>query len=365
VRKFLGRYGAPGLEEGELNDRPQLMPLVSLAADGSMALVRVVELGMTGQHGGQGLWSAAINTFLLRPDEEGRWRIAMLHVRPLMRADYAKGWAQPLSAQMPIGESLWPDGPGQPVDLSYPEHPFAMQQLGGELIFAPRETRRPLAVTANALQVAEAFDAAENLTSAYGYAVDWFAWDHMAELFSRGGWREMPFVGVLAGRDKIREGAAMRYAGAAPRAEFLTLHMLTQPYVSVQSDGRRAQVRARLMQFNAASEVSGSMIAGVYEKQLVKERGVWKIAGMDLDYTWMAPYKAGWMAADPAAADALKPSPELLARYAIDAPIRGDPGIPFPRIAALPFHYANPVSGRAPERLLPWTDIAGKGERNE
>jgi hypothetical protein len=107
------------------------------------------------------------------------------------------------------------------------------------------------------------------------------------------------------------------------------------------------------------------MIAGIYEKQLVKEGGVWKIAGMDLDYTWMAPYTAGWTAADPATGDALRPSPELLARYAIDAPIRGAPGIPFPRITALPFHYANPVSGRAPERLRPWTDVTQQTHREE
>ena len=67
--------------------------------------------------------------------------------------------------------------------------------------------------------------------------------------------------------------------------------------------------------------------------------------------------------ADPAAADALKPSSALLARYKLDAPIRGEPGIPFPRIAALPFHYANPVSGRAPERLVRWTDIQAKCSR--
>jgi hypothetical protein len=71
VRKFLGRYGAPGLDEGELNDHPQLMPLVSISADGTTALVRVVELGATGQHGGDGFWSAAIDTFLLRSEGDG------------------------------------------------------------------------------------------------------------------------------------------------------------------------------------------------------------------------------------------------------------------------------------------------------
>jgi hypothetical protein len=104
------------------------------------------------------------------------------------------------------------------------------------------------------------------------------------------------------------------------------------------------------------------MIAGVYEDQLVKENGAWKITGMDLDYTWMATYKDGWTKADPVAADALRPSAELLAHYKLDAPIRGDPGIPFPAVPALPFHYKNPVSGRAPERLIGWTEIKPKGE---
>jgi hypothetical protein len=329
-----------------------------------MALVRVIELGMTGQHGGQGIWSAAIDTFLLRPDEFGHWRIGIFHQRPLMRADYKQGWAHPLDAHMPIGEGLLPNAPAQPVDTSYPEHPFAMQQLGDTLIFPPRAPglgRSPMAL--HALEMAEQFDAAENLTAAYGYYVDQFAWPQLAALFTEGGWREMPFIGVVAGRDKILEGAQIRYGRAAPRPEFQTLHMLTQPYVSVSDSPRRAQVRARLMQFNSASAGSGSFIAGIYEDQLVQEGGVWKIGGMDLDYTWMADYKAGWTAANPAAANAIKPSAELLASYKLDAPIRGDPGIPFPAVPTLPFHYKNPVSGRAPQRLVQWTDISPKGTR--
>jgi ketosteroid isomerase-like protein len=363
VRKYLARFGAPGLDPGELNDRPQLMPLVSVSADGSMALVRVVELGMSGQHGGQGFWSAAINTFLLRPDPQGHWRIEMLHVRPLMRADYATGWATPLAAAPPIGESQFPDGPGQPVDTSYPDHPFAMQQLGAELIFAPRGEAQPLAVADHALERAEAFDAAENLAGAYGEYINQFAWPEMAAIFAEKGWRELPFIGVVAGRDKILEGAQMRYAATGLRTEFQAIHMLAQPYVTVSDDGERAQLRARLIQMNSSTTAPGSWLAGVYEDQLVKEGGVWRIAGMDLDYTWLANYQGGWTAADPGAANALRPSPELLARYRLDAPIRGDPGIPFPRIAALPFHYVNPVSGRAPERLIAWTEIPAKENR--
>jgi hypothetical protein len=362
VRRFLKRFGAPGLDPGELNDRPQLMPEVSISDDGASALVRVTELGMTGRHGGAGYWSLAIDTFLLTRGDDGKWRIAILHRRPLMRADYRQGWAHPLPAPLPRGEGVTVDAPAQPVDTDYPAHAFNMQMLGSGVIFPHRGEAKPLVAEANALARAEAFEGAENVAGAYGEYVNAFDWDGLAGLFAHDGWRELPFIGVLAGRDKILEGAKIRYGdnGAGPRPAFQAIHMLTQPVITVSPDASRVQLRARLIQFNSAAGASGSWIAGVYEDQLVKENGAWKIAGMDLDYTWMATYKDGWTAADPHAADSLKPKPDLLARYKLDAPIRGEPGIPFPAISPLPFHYTNPVSGRAPERLVGWTEIKPK-----
>ena len=362
VRRFLTRFGAPGLDAGELNDRPQLMPEVSISDDGATALVRVTELGMTGQHGGAGYWSLAVDTFLMTRGDDGKWRIATLHRRPLMRADYKEGWAHPLPAPLPMGEGVTVDAPAQPVDTDYPAHAFNMQMLGSGVVFPHRGEARPLVPEANALAQAEAFDGAENVAGAYGEYVNHFDWDGLANLFSKEGWRELPFIGVVAGREKILEGAKIRYGdrGAGPNPAFQAIHMLTQPYVTVSPDGSRVQLRARLMQFNSSAGGPGSWIAGVYEDQLVKESGAWKIAGMDLDYTWMGSYKDGWTGADPHAADALKPNAALLARYKLDAPIRGEPGIPFPAISPLPFHYTNPVSGREPERLVGWTDIKPK-----
>jgi hypothetical protein len=362
VRRFLKRFGAPGLDPGELNDRPQLMPEVSISDDGASALVRVTELGMTGQHGGAGYWSLAIDTFLLTRGDDRKWRIAILHRRPLMRADYQQGWAHPLPAPLPMGEGVTVDAPAQPVDTDYPVHAFNMQMLGSGVIYPHRGAAKRLVPEPNALAQAEAFEGAENVAGAYGEYVNAFDWDGLAGLFAKDGWRELPFIGVLAGRDKILAGAKIRYGdnGAGPRPAFQAIHMLTQPVITVSPDASRVQLRARLIQFNSAAGASGSWIAGVYEDQLVKEDGAWKIAGMDLDYTWMASYKGGWTAADPHAADALKPKPDLLARYELDAPIRGEPGIPFPAISPLPFHYTNPVSGRAPERLVGWTEIKEK-----
>ena len=42
-----------------------------------------------------------------------------------------------------------------------------------------------------------------------------------------------------------------------------------------------------------------------------------------------------------------------------DRPIRSRQ-YAFPDISEPAFHYKNPVSGREPERLLPWTEITPK-----
>lgn len=361
VRKFLGRYGAPGLDRGELNDHAQLMPLASISEDGSTALVRVVDLGMTGRHGGEGFWSAAINTFLLRAEGDGHWRVQMLHIRPLMRADYEEGWAHPLDARLPIGENLFPDGPGQAVDTSFPEHAFAMPQLGSDLIFPPRAPGGVLRITANALAMAEAFDGAENVANAYGYYIDQFAWHETAALFARDGWKELSYVGTFIGRDHVLQSLLGRYGDAGPSATLQTLHQTAQPYVTVSGDGSRAQVRERLLQMNSAANgtpnaSSGSMIFGVYENQVVKEGGIWRIHGMDLDYIALADYAKGWTGIDPEASKRFAPPPEQIARLNPDAPLRGEVFAPYPRIAPLGFHFANPVSGRAPETRLTWSD---------
>lgn len=356
VRKFLGRYGAPGLDEGELNDHPQLMPLVSISEDGTTALVRVVELGAYGQHGGDGFWSAAINTFLLRSEGDGHWRIAQLHQRPLMRANYKQGWAHPLPAQLPIGEALFPDGQGQPVDTSYPDHAFAMQQLGGELIFPPRGAPAELRTTANALAMAEAFDGAENVSDAYGYYIDQFSWRETGALFARDGWKELSYIGTFIGQDRVTNSMIQRYGENGASNAMQTLHQKVQPYITVLGDGSRAQARLRLLQMNSSATNAGSMIFGVYENQIVKEDGVWRIHGMDLDYVALADYAGGWTAIDPAASSRFAPAPELLERFAPDAPLRGETFAPYPRIRPLGFHFANPVSGREPETKLTWSD---------
>jgi hypothetical protein len=356
VRKFLARYGAPGLDEGELNDRPQLMPLVSMSDDGLTAFVRVVELGMTGQHGGEGFWSAAINTFVLRADDEGGWRIARMRVRPLMRADYRRGWAEPLPPLPPISEADWPDGPPIEVDFGDPADASDVGKFEAGLVFPTPAPGAGVLIVPNALARAEAFDAAENVSNAYGYYIDQFAWRLTADLFARDGWKELSYIGTFIGRDGVRDSMIQRYGEGGPNPAFQAIHQKTQPYVTVLDGGERAMIRTRLMQFNSSSTGPGSWIGGIYENQVVKEDGVWRIHGMDLDYTWLADYATGWTGVDPTANARFALTPEQIAAFHPDAPLRGEVFAPYPRIAPMGFHYANPVSGREPALRLTWSD---------
>lgn len=355
VRKWLGRFGEPGLQPGELNDHALLMPLVTVADDGATALVRVVDLGMTGQHGGEAYWSAAIDTFLMVAGEDGKWRIQQLHQRPLMRADYARGWADPLPAAPPIGESQFPDGPPQPVDTAYPGHAFAMQALPPGVVFPARTPGGAVRVVPEALALAEAFDGAENVSNAYGYYIDRFAWRDTAALFATQGWKELSYIGTFIGRDHVLASLITRYGEGGPSAANQTLHQKVQPYVTALEPGR-AQIRTRLLQMNSTPTGPGSMIFGIYENQVIKEGGVWRLHGMDLDYTVLANYAGGWAAADPEASRRFAPPAETLARFQIDAPLRGEMFAPYPRVAPFGFHYANPVSGREPPLRLTWSN---------
>ncbi len=83
---------------------------------------------------------------------------------------------------------------------------------------------------------------------------------------------------------------------------------------------------------------------------------MFKIARMDLDYTWSANYSTGWARVAPrraAPAAAAAPARPASNMPPPDAPLRGPAGAPYPDVAVMAFHYNNPVSGREPPELLP------------
>jgi len=372
------RRRSSGLSEGEVNDHIELQTIVTVAPDGVTARARGTEIGMTGtagppSPGGFGapsaLWSQSIyeNTFV---KQDGVWRIHAVHVYPRFIVDAEKGWAADAQPAPGPSREFPPDRPptetyeifprfqipplhfDHPVTGRPPQYPEGMTVPPSPPSTSAEPPQAPttadalesiLAETERSVARSRAYHASENLASAYGFYVDAFAWDEVADIFSRDGWKELSYVGTYVGRERIRESLKRRYPnGKSP--DFLTVHQIVQPVIHVSDDGRSAKIRTRLFQLGGPSGGQGSWISGVYEDTALDEDGTWKLSGMDLDYVWTAPSRGGWarVAAPPTA-----PEIALAGEFPPDRPLRGPSVAPFPEVRDVPFHYANPVSGRA------------------
>ncbi|PQA86621.1 nuclear transport factor 2 family protein [Hyphococcus luteus] len=359
--RFFG-LGEPGLKEGELNDHLQLDPVVTLSPNGETATIRGFELQMTGRHSGASAWGFGVfdNSYV---KEDGVWKIQSVKIYPRFAADYNIGWARDLLPTAPPVDA--PHEASTLASADYPEH--ESPHIGfPEKAPAPEAEDKPAALDEieRKIAMAKAYDGAENVSDAYGYYIDEFRWDDTADLFAEDGWKELSYIGAYYGRERVRGSLFSRYGDRGRRPNFMAIHQKTQPYVTVAPDGKSAQIRLRLFQFNSQLDGDGSYIAGVYENQAKLEDGVWKIAGMDLDYVFLASYAGGWAAVEEGSAKRFAPTPESIAEYPPDGPLRGVVFAPFPAIAPMGFHFNNPVSGRAPELKLDWSISARPGEKN-
>ena len=225
------------------------------------------------------------------------------------------------------------------------------------------------------LQRSLAYDAVENVSSAYGLYIDDFQWPQMGAIFALKGNKQSPFVGYYLGRDRIM-GAVNATWGPPPETRpGISYHWRTQPVIHISHDARSANLRTRLFQPRTSKEPSraGQFYAagfhgGMYPNdQLVLEDGIWRLWSLTIDepYFFSVDWKSGWSAAkDPKEGTAPSPS-ALFRKYPPDIPItalgrreegfRGGTGktITWPGILPMWFHYRNPVSGRMPDNYWP------------
>jgi hypothetical protein len=366
--------GSAGLSEGEINDHIHLQTIVTVLPDGRTARARGTDIGMTGA-AGRALWSQSIyeNAFV---KQGGVWKFKAMHVYPRFIVDAEKGWAKDAQPAPGPSRELPPDRPPTETYEIYPrfhiaplhfDHPVTgrpPQYPSGTRAAARPPSTRPsapaavktaaalaslLATTERSIERSEAYHASENLATAYGYYIDQFAWDETADIFSRDGFKELSFVGTYVGRERIRESMKRRYPNGKP-TNFLTIHQVVQPVIHVSADARSAKVRGRLLQMGGPAGGEGSWISGIYENTAVNEGGTWKLSGMDLDYIWNAPSRGGWVRVN---TPPTAPQVAMAKEFPPDRPLRGSIAAPFPKVHTVPFHYRNPVSGRAPALLLP------------
>jgi SnoaL-like protein len=219
IRRGLNAFGPAGLAEGGINDHIQLQTIVTVLPDGRTARARGTEIGMTGTSGKQALWSQSIyeNEFVKEEGKSGGvWRFKTVHVYPRFIVDAEKGWAKDAQPAPGPSREFPPDRPPSETYEIYPrfhiapfhfDHPVTgrpPEYPEGTTAFAPvgrgfqprrggperaalrtKEIASLLAATERSVERSKAYHASENLATAYGYYIDEFAWDEMADIFSR------------------------------------------------------------------------------------------------------------------------------------------------------------------------------------
>jgi hypothetical protein len=416
IRRSYERFGPPGLQHGQLNDRLIFNLLVSAPAAGNEARARGVEFNMLGDVG-TGMASLGIDVIESRfvRGTDGIWRIREMRVFPIMATDYYRGWAKSRLVTPPPTGMFAPDKPvpaadsatltdgaipvffennpatGKPVSLPAGAKFAGVDALvraparSSPAIQTPSDLAAPDAAVADAarrLSLSVAYVAVDNISHALGNFIDDQQWHSLGLLFAKDGWRAKAAVAFCVGPEHVEE-CERNYDGVAalPRGS-ASGHWLIQPVIDVAPDGASAKMRHRLLHIDAAPESRG-FSDGMYPNNAAKlEDGVWKfdVAAPDQPYFSSSSFKDGW------ARKSTTPSPRATNRNAVEPlrnfppdvprasmPVRHHGSLPgdlivWPDIKPMWFSYRNPVSGRVPPLYCPdlktcETDLALRAAR--
>ena len=372
VRELLNLLGPEGIKDGELNDHVQLQVVVDVAADGRSAKARSRELNMTGVFESHGEWSEGVyeNTFV---KENGVWKIKDLRYFPTFITDYDQGWAKDAKPVPTASTELPPDRPptsayaiypkahippyhyDNPVSGAAPRYPEARGRPSAAAIAAIRapvevsggRVRRPQVRDVAALAAdaerrigrVKDFHEIDNLTSAYGYYLDKNLWNDLANLFAANGSIELAQRGAYVGRERVRGFLFNVFGKEGPTEGRLGNHVQWQAVIHVADDGATAKARSRMLQQLYFGQ-RPSMGASIYENEFVKENGVWKFSVDHTFNTWTAGYGGGWARSPGRGVPGPSKTypPDTAPTFVFQM---------FPTVYQVPFHYANPVSGRS------------------
>lgn len=182
----------------------------------------------------------------------------------------------------------------------------------------------------------EDLNAIEKVQRTYGYFVDKNQWAELAELFSKDGTLEIGGRGVYVGRDQVRAYMQTGFGPDGPREGLLMNHMQFQAIPDVDPDGVHGHQRMRAWVMS-----NGGWGLPLYENDYVKEGGVWKIARLKGPFTMYAGWEEGWK--DKVIANNWPGDRNM-------APSDLPPSVVFlmyPSYYIVPYHYPNPVTGKA------------------
>lgn len=387
VRQAMELMGPENLSHGIINDHLPFSTTVQVMPGGLEAFTRGTVLAMVGDaDAGTASWKVEVfrNRFVR---EDGLWKVREMRITPIMDADYAKGWGDGGrlgAAKPPMPAWLGPNPVTGKAVTGTGLTLAAQEPLTAPVAQGSRPQTTDLADVRRRLLRSEAWDGAENVSSAYGNCLDDFQWPCMSGIFAKNGNKQSPFAGYYFGRDRIAGAAAAMY-GETPdpstvKRERLAVHWRIAPVINVSHDGRSALLRTYLFHPNTAKydpaavasasglSRAGSIQTGMYPNdQVVLEDGIWRLWTVTIDepYMMMPSWQGGWSAAKPPAAGGGMRASPLLQRYPPDLLLTdlgkreegfaGGTGtkIDWPGNLPMWFHYRNPVSGREPKLFWP------------
>lgn len=369
VREYLYALGdgRAGLAEGELNEHMQLMPVVTVAADGTTAKARWEGIVMAGRLGESALWGQGPyeNEYV---KEDGVWKIARLHWYQTFLVPYEGGWAhnEDINGGKAVSDRLPPDAPPtieyEPWPATYlpPFHfdnPVAQARPAAASLAdtapaenapaenAPADNDAAASLEPRAaqllhdIQLLEDENEIENLQRIYGFYIEEGLWSEAADLFADDGTLEIAGQGIYDGRDRILD-----YLRAIdeefPQDGRLYDQLQLQPIINVAPDGQTAHGRWRLFAQEAQHGEFAEWGVGWYENDYIKQDGVWKIHNLRSFIRMYTPYEDGWgqtALEAPTYSAALEPDRPSSITHA-----------PYPAVPSPAFHYAHPVTGGRP-----------------
>ncbi|HWW65213.1 MAG TPA: nuclear transport factor 2 family protein [Sphingomonadaceae bacterium] len=196
--------------------------------------------------------------------------------------------------------------------------------------------RREVAELRGQAQAASDYIAISNLQRSYGYYVDKGLWNEAADLFAEDGTLEIAGRGVYQGRERVR--AYLHKLPPFQRGQLFN-HMQLQPVIHIDPDGLSAKARWRTFIQLATLDVEARWGEATYENRYVKRDGVWMIATLHGYITFYSEYDRGWDKGGIKllrSIDGLQPDAPPTESYEA-----------WPEVFIPPFHYANPVTGKA------------------
>lgn len=353
VRAYLQSLDAEFPRDGRLFDRMQLMPIVHVAPDGRSARARWQLFAQEASYGDFAEWGTGWyeNDYVL---QNGVWKIAHLRMFPRMYSPDQEGWGMTAlpGSTYHMRSSLSPDSASTIGHVPYPAVTNPRYHFDNPVTGVPVYVRDPaefadvrplgsdgeagarLEALADRVERLEDVEQIERLQGIYGYYLARYQMDDLAGIFSDDGSIEIALRGVYAGKASVR-----RNLDLYPPVD-LHNHMQYQPVIHLSADGRSARMRSRALSIMGSYDQYSMWMGGIYENEYVEEDGIWKLRKDQVFNTYFINYAEGWKNNQP------RQPPGISQDNPPDAP----PTIIFemyPTAFLPPYHYANPVTGRA------------------